>query len=217
MKRFILITLFCSLASVLTCADIFAQVKAHNKSVDVRQDSDDRWNTDGRHKLIPNAKQIEMYRRAAELGDASAQYKMALMCEHGRGMPQDYAEAVRWYRKSAEQGFVEAQYNLGSMYDGGVGASQEYAEAVIWYRKAAEQGHANAQNNLGAKYGRGQGVPQSHAEAYVWLSIATMSGNKGAIKSRDYAASNLSPEDLSAAQKRVANLYEEIDQRKKDE
>ena len=213
MKRFALITLYCTLASVLMCADIFAQVEPQDDN-GVRQDSDNRWMTDGRNKRIPNANQIELYRRAAELGDASAQFKMALMSDRGKGMPQDYAEAVRWYRKSAEQGFVEAQYNLGSMYDSGVGVPQEYAEAVIWYRKAAEQGHASAQKNLAVKYGKGQGVPQSHAEAYVWLSIAAMSGNKGAIKSRDYAASNLSPEDLDAAQKRAANLFEEIQQRK---
>ena len=212
MKRFTLITLLCSLASVLICADIFAQ-----DDKGVRQDSDNRWMSEGRHKRVPNAQQIDLYRRAAELGDASAQFKMALMYDRGKGMPQDYAEAVRWYRKSAEQGFVEAQYNLGSMYDIGVGVPQEYAEAVIWYRKAAEQGHANAQNNLGAKYGRGQGVPRSHTEAYVWFSIAVMSGNKGAIKNSDYAAGKLSPEDLSVAQKRVANLYEEIQQRKEGE
>ena len=209
MKRFALITLFCSLASVLICADIFAQAEAQDDK-GVRQDSDNRWMAEGRHKQVPNAQQIHLYRRAAELGDASAQFKMALMYDRGKGLPQDYVEAVRWYRKSAEQGFAEAQYNLASMYDSGVGVPQEYAEAVMWYRKAAEQGHANAQNNLGAKYGRGQGVPQSHAEAYVWLSIATMSGNKGAKKGRDYAASKLSPEDLLVAQKRASNLYEEI-------
>ena len=212
MKRFALITLFCLLTSVLMCADVFSQVEAQDDK-GVRQDSG-RWMTEGRHKRIPNAQQIELYRRAAELGDASAQFKMALMYDRGKGMPQDYAEAVRWYRKSAEQGFVEAQYNLGSMYDSGVGVPQEYAEAVMWYRKAAEQGHPNAQNNLGAKYGMGQGVPQSRDEAYVWFSIAAMSGNKGASKNRDYAASKLSPEDLSVAQKRVANLFEEIQQRK---
>ena len=212
MKRFALITLYYSLASVLMCADIFAQAEPQDDGKGVRQDSN-RWMTDGRHKRIPNANQIKLYRRAAELGDASAQFKMALMYDRGKGMPQDYAEAVRWYRKSAEQGFVEAQYNLGSMYDSGVGVPQEYAEAVIWYRKAAEQGHASAQKNLAVKYGKGQGVPQSHAEAYVWLSIAAMSGNKSAIKSRDYAASKLSLEDLDAAQKRVANLFEEIQQK----
>ena len=66
-------------------------------------------------------------------------------------------------------------------------------------------------------YDSGVGVPQEYAEAYVWLNIAAMSGNKGAIKSRDYAASILSPGDLDAAQKRVANLFEEIQQRKEGE
>ena len=211
MKRFTLITLLCSLASVLMCADVFSQVEAQDDK-GVRQDSD-RWMTEGRHKRVPNAQQIDLYRRAAELGDASAQFKMALMYDRGKGMPQDYAEAVRWYRKSAEQGFVEAQYNLGSMYDSGVGVPQEYAEAVIWYRKAAERGHANAQNNLGAKYGRGQGVPQSHTEAYIWSSIAVISGDEGAMNNRDFAASKLSPEDIKAAQIRATELYEEIQQR----
>ncbi len=30
----------------------------------------------------------------------------------GRGVPQDYSEAVRWYRKAAEQGDVRAQESL---------------------------------------------------------------------------------------------------------
>jgi len=206
---------------VLAAGAILSFSTMHAQAADgppqLRQDSDNRWMTEGRFQRIPNAEQIERYRRAAERGDAPAQFKMALMYDRGQGMPQDYAEAVRWYRKAAEQGFVDAQYNLGSMYDSGVGVPQEYAEAVIWYRKAAEQGHANAQNNLGAKYGKGQGVPHSHAEAYVWLSIAAMSGNEGAIRGRDFAASRLSPGDLSAAQQRVANLYEEIQQRKAGE
>ena len=213
MNRCILISVLYLLTSVLVCADVLAKSGVPQ----VRQDSDNRWLTEGRYQRVPDAEQVEKYRRDAERGDASAQFKMALMYDLGQGMLQNYAEAVRWYRKAAEQSFVEAQYNLGCMYDSGEGVPQEYAEAVIWYRKAAERGHANAQKNLGAKYGRGQGVPQSHAEAYVWLSVALMSGNEAAIISRDYAGAKLSPEELSKAQKRVANLYQEIQQRKAGE
>jgi hypothetical protein len=45
-------------------------------------------------------------------------------------------------------------------------------------------------------------------------NIATISGDEGAISIRDFAASELLPEDLEAAQKRAAELYEEIQQRK---
>ncbi|WP_032501022.1 tetratricopeptide repeat protein, partial [Vibrio tasmaniensis] len=70
----------------------------------------------------------------------------------GRGVSQDYEEAVSWYRKAAEQGYARAQTNLGWMYDEGRGVSQDYEESVSWYRKAAEQGYARAQTNLGWMY-----------------------------------------------------------------
>src|SRR5260370_31980389 len=38
------------------------------------------------------------------------------MYSRGKGVPQDYGEAVRWYGKSAEQGSTKAEYNLSSMY-----------------------------------------------------------------------------------------------------
>ena len=156
---------------------------------------------------------VRSERGAAERGDASAQFKLALRYDVGQGVPQDYAEAVKWLRRAADQDFVKAQYNLGCMYDSGQGVSQDHAEAAKWFRKAAELGYASAQKNLGAKYGRGQGVPQSDVEAYVWSSIAAISGDEGAMNNRDFAANKLSTDDLEAALKRAAEQYEEIQQR----
>ena len=70
------------------------------------------------------------------------------MYRDGKGVSQDYSEAVKWYRKSAEQGNAYAQNNLGWMYSKGYGVSQDYSEAVKWYRKAARQGNETAKNNL---------------------------------------------------------------------
>ncbi|NBT29691.1 MAG: hypothetical protein EBT18_09450, partial [Gammaproteobacteria bacterium] len=39
-------------------------------------------------------------RLAAEQGDATAQYNLAAMYDNGKGVPQDYEEAVKWYSKS---------------------------------------------------------------------------------------------------------------------
>ena len=63
------------------------------------------------------------------------------MYDNGRGVRQDYVEAVQWYRKAAEQGHAQAQDNLGEAYEEGLGVHQDDAQAVQWYRKAAEQGH----------------------------------------------------------------------------
>ncbi len=67
------------------------------------------------------------------------------MYHHGRGVPQDYAEAMMWYRLAADQGNASAQYNLALMYHHGQGVPQDYAEAARWYRRAADEGHAGAQ------------------------------------------------------------------------
>ena len=59
---------------------------------------------------------MKWYRKSAEQGIADAQFNLGVMYDEGRGVTQDYNEAVKWYRKSAEQGLRDAQFNLGLMY-----------------------------------------------------------------------------------------------------
>jgi len=51
---------------------------------------------------------LDVCRVQAEAGDASAQYNLELMYDHGLGVPRDYTEAVRWFRMAAEQGGMPA-------------------------------------------------------------------------------------------------------------
>ena len=53
---------------------------------------------------------FEETKRLAEQGDASAQYNLGVMYSFGRGVPENYAEAVRWWRLAAEQGYAEALF-----------------------------------------------------------------------------------------------------------
>jgi TPR repeat protein len=75
----------------------------------------------------------------AEQGDAKAQYALGTMYRDGRGVAQDYAEALRWWGKAAELGVVDAQYALGNMYAGGSGIAQDAILAYMWYSIAALQ------------------------------------------------------------------------------
>jgi hypothetical protein len=95
----------------------------------------------------------------------------------GKGVPQDYAEALRWQRRAAEQGHAKAQFNLGEMYYFGEGIAQNYTEAVRWYRLAANHGDVDAQFSLGAIYDNGRGVVQNHAEAAHWFRLAAEQGH----------------------------------------
>ena len=78
------------------------------------------------------ATDVERYRKAAEQGDAEAQFKLGVRYINGQGVDQSYTEAVKWFRKAAEQGDADAQYNLGLGYEYGQGVEQSYTESAKW-------------------------------------------------------------------------------------
>jgi TPR repeat protein len=119
---------------------------------------------------------IELYRQAAEQGDANAQYNLAMMYFNGQGVARDYEQAAKWFTKAAEQGLAEAQCNLGLMYSEGKGVTQDYLKTFKWYTKAAEQGLAEAQNNLGTIYRTGKGVAPNNEQAVKWFRRAAEQG-----------------------------------------
>ena len=142
-----------------------------------------------------------LYRKAAEKGNAMAQYELGLCYEGGIGVKKDNNEAKKWLRRAAEQGHAEAQYNLGIFYVayGLAGAMLNYGdkhdddavEAIKWFSKAAEQGHAEAQFVLGSIYEKGvEGiVKQDKTEAVKWYNAAAEQGDenaKAALKQLGY-------------------------------
>lgn len=88
-------------------------------------------------------------RQAAEQGDASAQYGLGNRYYYGRGVPQDFAEAIAWYRRAAEQGYSEAQFILGHMYADGQGVPQDHTLAQMWLTIAGLSGDDRAAERRG--------------------------------------------------------------------
>jgi TPR repeat protein len=70
------------------------------------------------------------------------------MYDKGKGITQDYKEAVKWYRLAAKQGYATAQNNLGVMYAMGKGVTQDYVRARMWFNLAASKGDENAVESL---------------------------------------------------------------------
>src|SRR5664279_1979980 len=70
-------------------------------------------------------KSVAVIEQQAANGDAAAQWVLGVRYEHGKGVPQDYAQAAAWYRKAAEQGNATAQWLLGDLYDLGHGVPQD--------------------------------------------------------------------------------------------
>ena len=151
-------------------------------------------------------------RKAAEQGDADAQYRLGSMYYRGynKDIDKDDVEAVKWYRKAAEQGLAEAQFALGYMYHSGYGVPKDDGEAAKWYLNAAEQGVSGAQCNLAQMYYKGEGVPKDSVEAYALYLLAAANGDglaKQLLRGR-------TPDQLAEAQKRATELTEKINANK---
>ena len=84
------------------------------------------------------------WKKAAEQGNAVAQYNLGLMYDNGRGVLQDHKETVKWYTLAAEQGKARSQFNLGVMYYNGQGVIQDNVYAHIWLNIAASEGNETA-------------------------------------------------------------------------
>lgn len=118
---------------------------------------------------------LEELWKQAQQGEIEAQIKLGDCYYHGKGVQQDYVEAVKWYRKAFEISSdllagredlrLDLQKKLGDCYRSGYGVQEDYVEAIKWYREAGERGDAEAQFLLGTCYRR----LKDHSEAIKWF------------------------------------------------
>jgi TPR repeat protein len=100
------------------------------------------------HERYPEA--FALFKRAAEQGDARAQFEAGSMYAVGRGVEKNCDLAMNWLSKSANQNFSYAQGALASVYfNGDSCAPKDYAKAKMWAQKAADQDEPVSQGLLG--------------------------------------------------------------------
>ena len=115
-------------------------------------------------------------RKAAEGGDARAQYLLGMAYAEGSGVRQENAEAFRWFMKAAELGLAEAQSRVAAMHSMGAGCPQSSERAAAWWCKAAEQGEPTAVCCYGLALCRGDGVAQDVQRGFSLLRQAAKAG-----------------------------------------
>jgi TPR repeat protein len=125
-------------------------------------------------------KAMKLWRKAAEQGNAEAEYELGKCYLNGHGVESNEDEAFNWFQKSATQGYADAQCMLGARF--GLMFDYESGEQHEWTRKAAAQGHAQAQCDLGATYYYGDfAVDKNIDEAVKWLCKSAGQGNVEAL------------------------------------
>ena len=121
---------------------------------------------------------MEELTRAAERGDAEAQFQLGFMYASGFGeFEEDDAEALKWHRRAAEQGLAQAQSTLGTAYAHGHSLGQDFTQAATWCRLGAEQGDADGQLCMAMLYAGGCGVERDYAESARWYRLAARQGD----------------------------------------
>ena len=150
---------------------------------------------------------LKLLEPLAQQGNATAEYHLAIMYEHGFGTPMDAKKAVDLYTKAAEQSLVPAQARLGAIYLHGTLVLQDLAKAREWSVKAATAGSSEAQVELANIYEHGFGVPVDPIETYAWNAVAAAHGNALAASQRDRILNALPPGDQGKAEAR-ANAIE---------
>mgnify|MGYP003998248231 FL=1 len=114
---------------------------------------------------------------------------------------RDYVTAITLFFSLADKGHATAQFNLGVMHENGTGVVQDFKKSVGWYRMAAEQGYVKAQFNLALMYEEGKWVKQDYILAHMWYNLAAKNGDKFGTLSRDIVADQMTPAQISEAQK----------------
>ena len=132
------------------------------------------------------------------------------MYKKGRGVPQNYGEALKWFKVSAEKGFALGQYNLGVMYEKGQGVSQNYKDAFKWYQLSAEQGYGIAQRTLGFLYEAGKIDSKNYVLAYMWFSLASIEGDEDAAKDKNRVEQKMTVAQIKKANEMVVSRNQKI-------
>ncbi|HLN09896.1 MAG TPA: hypothetical protein VK281_13205, partial [Xanthobacteraceae bacterium] len=112
-------------------------------------------------------------RAAAAAGNPAAAYEIGIRYAEGRGVAQNFEEAIRWLDAAAKGGLAPAQYRLGSLYEKGQGTRKDREAARQLYAAAAEKGNGKAMHNLAVLYAEGvEGKPDYQMASQLFHKAA---------------------------------------------
>ena len=91
-------------------------------------------------KALRESEAIKLFTRAAELGNAQAQMKLAECYGNGHYVKKNKKLRFEWLLHAANNGIMEAQELVAECFEKGRGAEHNDIKAYKYYKLAAEQG-----------------------------------------------------------------------------
>ncbi|MHC2519034.1 peptidoglycan-binding protein [Bradyrhizobium diazoefficiens] len=102
----------------------------------------------GKGVLADDQMALKWYRKAADQGNANAQFGLGFMYAAGRGVARDLSESRKWYQRAADQGNAAGQTGLGISL---LNANPDDQTGMAWLRKASEQNYGPARAAICAR------------------------------------------------------------------
>ncbi len=90
------------------------------------------------------ARAIPFLQQAARSGHVESMLELGLAYYWGRGVLQNFDQAVALFQQAARRGNAEAQYLLWKCHQLGQGVAQDFVAAYAWFNLASARGHAAA-------------------------------------------------------------------------
>ena len=143
---------------------------------------------EGNYGLPQNyAKAVELWHRAAELGDARACFNIGYAYDMDNGVEVDKKKAAHYYELAAMMGNASARHNLGSAE----ARAGNMDRALKHYTIAVEGGHAPSLDTVKNMYADGDATKDDYMKALrsyqAYLSeIKSVQRDKAAAAREDY-------------------------------
>lgn len=120
----------------------------------------------------------KLYKRAADLGSATAMAELAALYKLGIGVPKDIDRATELWKQAAVAGDPESYYNLAVSYRERGSGPEDQAESGRWARRGAEAGNGEAMTLHARNLYFGEaGQTRDVDQAFDWLTRSLSTGN----------------------------------------
>ncbi|GES93134.1 kinase-like domain-containing protein [Rhizophagus clarus] len=139
---------------------------------------------------IDKEKALELYQKAAELGNSYGINNLGYYYQNGIGTDIDKKKAFELYQKAADLGDAAGINNLGYCYKNGIGIDIDEEKAFELYQKAADLGNSVAQYNIALMYENETFIVYDIDNAIYWYRKSAEQGDQDAQNKLLYFLSN---------------------------
>jgi TPR repeat protein len=115
-------------------------------------------------------KAFELFGKAAQQGDPSAQHNLGYFYDEGFGVEKNTQQALYWYKKAAKNGEICSCSNIAEIYR----LAGNIQKAKIWLLKAVAQGDGDAALEMAKLYINIKGM-DNLTKAFEYLNMVTRS------------------------------------------